>query len=74
MDNFYAMAPIIYTPTVGWACSHFSHLYRRPRGMYFCKYDMGEMASMIYNWESDQVRPSSDMQHMFTDVAVVNRQ
>ena len=28
MDNFYEMAPIIYTPTVGWACSHFSHLYR----------------------------------------------
>jgi len=55
MDNFYEMAPIIYTPTVGWACSHFSHLYRRPRGMYFCKYDAGEMASMIYNWESDQV-------------------
>ena len=74
MDNFYAMAPIIYTPTVGWACSHFSHLYRRPRGMYFCKYDMGEMASMIYNWESDQVRPSSDMQHMFADVAVVTQQ
>ena len=28
MDNFEDMAPIIYTPTVGWACSHFSHLYR----------------------------------------------
>ena len=28
MDNFTEMAPIIYTPTVGWACSHFSHLYR----------------------------------------------
>ena len=28
MDNFDEMAPIIYTPTVGWACSHFSHLYR----------------------------------------------
>jgi len=55
MNNFYEMAPIIYTPTVGWACSHFSHLYRRPRGMYFCKYDKGEMASMVYNWESDQV-------------------
>lgn len=55
MDNFYEMAPIIYTPTVGWACSHFSHLYRRPRGMYFCPHDKGEMASMVYNWESDQV-------------------
>jgi len=55
MDNFLEMAPIIYTPTVGWACSHFSHLYRRPRGMYFCRKDRGEMASMVYNWESDQV-------------------
>ena len=69
MDNFYAMAPIIYTPTVGWACSHFSHLYRRPRGMYFCKYDMGEMASMIYNWESDQVKICL----IFDDVAIVTR-
>eukprot|EP00090_Calanus_glacialis_P004770 TRINITY_DN13578_c0_g1_i2.p1 TRINITY_DN13578_c0_g1~~TRINITY_DN13578_c0_g1_i2.p1 ORF type:complete len:637 (-),score=135.09 TRINITY_DN13578_c0_g1_i2:85-1995(-) len=55
MDNFYEMAPIIYTPTVGWACSHFSHLYRRPRGMFFCPYDKDEMASMVYNWEGDQV-------------------
>jgi len=55
MDNFLEMAPIIYTPTVGWACSHFSHLYRRPRGMYFCPADKGEMASMVYNWESDEV-------------------
>merc|ERR1719208_550235 len=55
MDNFLEMAPIIYTPTVGWACSHFSHLYRRPRGMYFCRKDRGEMASMVYNWEGDDV-------------------
>ena len=27
-DNFDEMAPIIYTPTVGWACSHFSQVYR----------------------------------------------
>eukprot|EP00092_Neocalanus_flemingeri_P007799 GFUD01008420.1.p1 GENE.GFUD01008420.1~~GFUD01008420.1.p1 ORF type:complete len:638 (+),score=163.08 GFUD01008420.1:104-2017(+) len=55
MDNFTEMAPIIYTPTVGWACSHFSHLYRRSRGMYFCRYDRNEMASMVYNWDSDEV-------------------
>merc|ERR1719219_2049397 len=49
------MAPIIYTPTVGWACSHFSHLYRRPRGLYISADDKGEMASMVYNWEHDEV-------------------
>jgi len=55
MDEFERMAPIIYTPTVGWACSHFSHLFRRPRGMFFSAKDKGEMASMVYNWESDEV-------------------
>ena len=28
LNNFGEMSQIIYTPTVGWACSHFSHLYR----------------------------------------------
>jgi len=28
MDNFREMSPIIYTPTIGWVCSHFSHTYR----------------------------------------------
>ena len=55
MDEFKDMAPIIYTPTVGWACSHFSHLYRRPRGMFFSANDRGEMAQMVYNWDHDDV-------------------
>ena len=33
---------------------------RRPRGMYFCRKDRGEMASMVYNWESDQVGGGGD--------------
>lgn len=49
------MAPIIYTPTVGWVCQNFSELYKRSRGMFVSKYDKGEMANMIYNWESKDI-------------------
>ena len=55
MDNFDKMAPIIYTPTVGWACSHWSHLFRRPRGLYITADDKDEMVSLVYNWEHDEV-------------------
>jgi len=55
MDHFFEMAPIIYTPTVGWACSHFSALLRRPRGMFIGPADRGEMASIVYNWDSEDV-------------------
>jgi len=55
LNNFKEMAPIIYTPTVGWACKNFSQVYRRPRGMYFSRKDKKEMASMVYNWDSDEV-------------------
>eukprot|EP00879_Flechtneria_rotunda_P030690 GHRR01033358.1.p1 GENE.GHRR01033358.1~~GHRR01033358.1.p1 ORF type:complete len:114 (+),score=21.48 GHRR01033358.1:305-646(+) len=45
MENFVEMAPIIYTPTVGWVCSNYHKLYRRPRGMFFSAKDKGEMVS-----------------------------
>ena len=43
LDNFEAMAPIVYTPTVGWVCTNYHKLYPRPRGMYFSGADKGEM-------------------------------
>jgi malate dehydrogenase (oxaloacetate-decarboxylating) len=33
-DHLTEMLPVIYTPTVGQAIEHYSHEYRRPRGVY----------------------------------------
>lgn len=54
-ENFRDMAPIVYTPTVGWACQHFAHTYRNARGMYFSANDKGDMHSMVYNWPNEHV-------------------
>lgn len=47
---------MIYTPTVGKACQLFGTVFRRTRGMYFSKNDVGHMTSMVYNWPHKDVR------------------
>jgi malate dehydrogenase (oxaloacetate-decarboxylating) len=54
------MTPIIYTPVVAQGCINFSHIYRRPRGL-FLSYPLAEMMDEII-----ENRPHSDV-----DVIVV---
>ncbi|HSS63689.1 MAG TPA: NAD-dependent malic enzyme [Gammaproteobacteria bacterium] len=41
------MTPIVYTPTVGLACQTFSHIYRKPRGLYLSAAHRGRMREAL---------------------------
>ena len=50
------MLPIIYTPTVGKICETYSHIYRRPRGIYVSTEDRGHIRDVLANAQRDDVR------------------
>jgi len=60
-NHLVEMLPIIYTPTVGLACARFSHIYRRPRGLFIAYPDRGHIRKILRN------RPMADI-----DVIVVS--
>ena len=55
MEHLTEMTPIMYTPTVGFACQQFGHIYRKNRGMYISLHDKGRIAEVLDNWPSDEV-------------------
>src|SRR5271165_3845183 len=60
LDHIEEMTPIVYTPTVALACEQFSHIYRRPRGL-FISYPLRESIPQLL-----RNRPNKDV-----DVIVV---
>jgi malate dehydrogenase (oxaloacetate-decarboxylating)(NADP+) len=48
--------PIVYDPTVADACLNFGHIYRRARGMYISREMKGQIAEVMRNWPTRDVR------------------
>ena len=56
INNIDEIMPLIYTPTVGKACQHFSHIYRRSRGLYISLRERGRVGKILENWPHQDVR------------------
>ncbi len=52
-DNLAEMLPVLYTPTVGLACQEFSHIYRRPHGLFLSYPDRHRIAEQLDEVEGD---------------------
>ena len=46
-EHIAEMSPIIYTPVVGLACQNYSHIYRRPHGVYIPYEQRDEIESIL---------------------------
>jgi malate dehydrogenase (oxaloacetate-decarboxylating) len=49
LDHLAEMMPIVYTPTVGLACEQFSHIYRRPRGLFISYAERNDIDAILDN-------------------------